>query len=269
MDEIDRKAEAVVQEVLAEAVEQAVRKFDVAVAKSESDLKKRIVEVTGIENGDDNALVVGRVTFGPEKKGMMPNHRGEGCVRTPTGQPGPLNQPRPELDREILEDIMDTLKDGHVPTPPKPEGTPAPAREETLGQGADGGGKRLNAGKNRIELLPPEWLWALADVMTQGSRKYDARNWEKGMDWSSMIGCMHRHIAKFQAGKRYDGEGFNLEKGTTGCHELAMVAWNALALMSYDLRNKGNNDLPDDDGLKLFDQVNAMTTDKGNNIHED
>lgn len=141
---------------------------------------------------------------------------------------------------------------------------------ERLGQGADGGGQRLNAGKNRIELLPPEWIWALADVMTQGSKKYDARNWEKGMDWSSMIGCMHRHIAKFQAGQRYDGPRFDKEAGTTGCHEMAMVAWNALALMVYDLRGIGNNDLPHEDyaQLDLFIRVNAETSDLKERFNE-
>lgn len=141
---------------------------------------------------------------------------------------------------------------------------------ERLGQGVDGGGQRLNAGKNRIELLPPEWIWALADVMTQGSKKYDARNWEKGMDWSSMIGCMHRHIAKFQAGQRYDGPRFDKEAGTTGCHEMAMVAWNALALMVYDLRGIGNNDLPHEDyaQLDLFIRVNAETSDLKERFNE-
>lgn len=134
------------------------------------------------------------------------------------------------------------------------------ALTETLGQGADGGGQRLNAGKNRIELLPETWIWALADVMTQGSKKYEPRNWEKGMDWSTMVGCIHRHLAKFQGGQRYDGEEFDKELGTTGCHELAMVAWNALALMHYDLAGTGNNDLVPQQ-LDLFRRVNAATSD--------
>jgi hypothetical protein len=160
---------------------------------------------------------------------------------------------------------------GKVVLPEQPGTTPNVIKEkglaglpeavkEHLGQGADGGGLRLNAGKNRIELLPPEWIWALADVMTQGSKKYPARNWEKGMDWSSMIGCMHRHLAKFQAGQRYDGPKFDKAAGTTGCHELAMVAWNALALMVYDIRNVGNNDLPIIEQLDLFNDVNAVTS---------
>lgn len=101
---------------------------------------------------------------------------------------------------------------------------------------ADGGGLRYNAEKNRLELLPPEWLWALGDVTTQGSKKYEPRNWERGMAWSIMVGCALRHLMRFCMGQRYDPE--------TGCHELAMVAWNALALMSYDLRKIGTNDLP-------------------------
>ena len=98
-------------------------------------------------------------------------------------------------------------------------------------------GLRYNSNKNKLELIPPEWEWALGMVTTKGSEKYAPRNWEKGMDHSIMIGCMKRHIAKYLAGQKYD-------MGETGCHHLAMVAWNALALMSYDLRNLGNNDIP-------------------------
>ena len=129
-----------------------------------------------------------------------------------------------------------------------------------LGQGAAGGGKRFNKGKNRMELTLPEWDWALADVSTKGSFKYDEWNWLEGMDWSAMIGCMKRHLAKFEAGERYDGKEFNKALGTTGCHHLAMVAWNALALMTYDLRGIGN----DDRATLVFEtlaRVNAETSD--------
>ena len=115
----------------------------------------------------------------------------------------------------------------------------------------DGGGLRFNEGKNRIELLPPEWVWALGMVTTRGSIKYAARNWERGMTWSTMIGCMFRHALKFIAGERYDPD--------TGCHHLAMVAWNALALMSYDLKKIGTNDLPLTDPIVL----EAVATDPG------
>lgn len=99
----------------------------------------------------------------------------------------------------------------------------------------DGGGLRFNTGKNQIELMPPEWIWAVSMVLTRGAIKYAIRNWERGMKWSYLVGCAMRHLLKFVCGERYDPE--------TGCHHLAMVAWNALALMTYDLRKIGENDL--------------------------
>lgn len=108
-------------------------------------------------------------------------------------------------------------------------------------------GLRFNQGKNRIELVPPEWFWALGDVTTRGAEKYSDRNWELGMKWSIVIGCMFRHALKFLTGEKYDPE--------TGCHHLAMVAWNALALMSYDLRGVGEDDLPR--ALDNMDGVNS------------
>jgi hypothetical protein len=100
---------------------------------------------------------------------------------------------------------------------------------------ADGGGLRYNGGKNQIELMPPEWIWGLGMVLTRGAAKYVARNWERGMKWSYLIGCLVRHTLKFICGERYDEE--------TGCHHMALAAWNCLALMSYDIREVGENDL--------------------------
>lgn len=98
----------------------------------------------------------------------------------------------------------------------------------------DNGGLRYNAGKNQLELIPVEWTWALGLVLTSGAIKYAIRNWERGMKWSYLIGCISRHVAKFMCGERYDAE--------SGCHHMAHVAWNALALMSYDIREIGERD---------------------------
>jgi hypothetical protein len=118
-------------------------------------------------------------------------------------------------------------------------------------QKADGGGLRLDTGKNRLDLIPPEWEAALGDVLTQGAKKYADRNWERGMAWSKMIGCAKRHRMKFEAGERYDPE--------TGCHHLAMAAWNMLALMVYDIRDIGEDDLPKSVSMGTLEAVNANT----------
>ena len=98
-----------------------------------------------------------------------------------------------------------------------------------------GGGLREIAGKLRMDLLPLEWVWALVNVLDRGAQKYEDRNWERGMKWSRCWGAMFRHAFKFAMGQRYDPE--------TGCHHMAHVAWNALALMTYDIRQVGENDI--------------------------
>ncbi len=100
----------------------------------------------------------------------------------------------------------------------------------------DGGGLRYNKNKVQFELVPPEWWWGIAEVMTRGAHKYEIRNWERGMKWSIMVGCIFRHLMKFLMGERFDPE--------TGCHHMFMVAWNACSLASYDIRGIGENDLP-------------------------
>lgn len=123
---------------------------------------------------------------------------------------------------------------------------------------ADGGGLRYNDLKNRVELVPAEWEWGLADVTTKGSYKYADRNWERGMEWSIMVGCFRRHILKWLMGERYDKE--------TGCHHLYMAAWNILALASYDTRGIGEWNLPyapypmspvGEDTLCILERVNS------------
>ncbi|MFC0246057.1 dATP/dGTP diphosphohydrolase domain-containing protein [Falsochrobactrum ovis] len=42
-------------------------------------------------------------------------------------------------------------------------------------------GKQLDDGKVRMDLLPPKFLFATADILGFGAGKYGDRNWEKGM----------------------------------------------------------------------------------------
>lgn len=164
-------------------------------------------------------------------------HHGSRCF---TGIPGRENE-------ECILDLLDRGRE-YVHSSEESEAKPTVGYPHDLSQPkADGGGLRFNAGKNRLDLIPPEWPWALGDVTTKGSYKYEERNWERGMKWSIMIGCALRHIYKFAAGERYDPE--------TGCHHLAMAAWNVLALMSYDLRRIGENDMASM-GTAILGEVN-------------
>lgn len=89
-------------------------------------------------------------------------------------------------------------------------------------------GLRFDTGKTKVNLIPPDALMALGEVYTVGAEKYADRNWEKGMPFSTVEGCLVRHMLKYQMGEDYDEE--------TGCLHLAHVAWNAMALLTYQLR---------------------------------
>lgn len=97
-------------------------------------------------------------------------------------------------------------------------------------------GVRFDEGKTRYDLIPADGLEALANVYTKGAVKYADRNWEKGMAWHRVFGSLMRHAWKFWRGESHDPE--------TGCHHMAMVAWNALALFCYDNRKVGEDDRP-------------------------
>jgi len=99
----------------------------------------------------------------------------------------------------------------------------------------DGGGLRYNADKVRLDLIPAEWVIVLGEILTGGAKKYAPRNWERGMEYSKMIASLMRHLFKRLCGEIYDKESRSPHMGH--------VAWNALALMSYDLRGIGVDDL--------------------------
>ncbi len=94
-------------------------------------------------------------------------------------------------------------------------------------------GLRYNAGKVRMDLVPPDALKALAEVYTKGAEKYAARNWEKGLDWSECYGSLLRHANAWNTGEDRDEE--------SGQLHMAHVAWNAMALLTFALRGIGED----------------------------
>jgi hypothetical protein len=118
--------------------------------------------------------------------------------------------------------------------PGGPHGQPGP-----IGKYPHELGMRFNTGKTRFDLIPQSWIRSLAQILTVGAAKYEPRNWEKGLSYSETLGSLHRHLDSWLSGERYDKE--------TKCHHLGHVAWNALALMTMELRGIGKDDLPVDD----------------------
>ena len=93
-----------------------------------------------------------------------------------------------------------------------------------------------------MDLIPWDAILEVAKHYGDGAKKYPSRNWEKGLKWNE--GCaasLLRHQAAWSRGE--DSEEETLEDGTVVkyYHDVAM-AWNALALIAFRLRNIGEDD---------------------------
>lgn len=102
-------------------------------------------------------------------------------------------------------------------------------------------GNKNDQGKLRYDLIPVGPLRKLAEVYTIGCKKYEDRNWEKGILYSRIIGALMRHFEAWRDGERVDPE--------NGQHHLSSVAWCAFALMEYERTHPELDDRPKKEGV--------------------
>lgn len=91
------------------------------------------------------------------------------------------------------------------------------------------GAMRANGGKLRVSAIPPEFIVALAGVLSVGSVKYDLFNWEKGLNALEILDSMMRHYLALRSGEIIDAQ--------TGCHHSSLIAVNALMFHTMCVRN--------------------------------
>jgi len=84
---------------------------------------------------------------------------------------------------------------------------------------------RYNKDKPRYDLIPTLPLADLAELYKKGAEKYEEDNWKKGMDWSTCIASLKRHLAAYELCEDYDKE--------TNLLHITHVIWNAMALNEY------------------------------------
>lgn len=77
----------------------------------------------------------------------------------------------------------------------------------------------------RFDLLPWDVLQQDAVLYGRGAAKYEARNWERGFDYSLSIAALGRHFAAWVEGEDLDPE--------TGLSHLLAVRFHAAALLRF------------------------------------
>lgn len=98
----------------------------------------------------------------------------------------------------------------------------------------DGGGLRFNKDKPRYDLVQPLAHADMVQVLTDGAKKYDERNWERGMSWTTVLQSLKRHIAAFERGEDYDLESGRLHMSHVACNAHFLNAY-------YYLYPQGDN----------------------------
>jgi hypothetical protein len=99
-------------------------------------------------------------------------------------------------------------------------------------------GVKHDQGKLPLHLLPFDAIRGIAEVLRFGATKYDARNWELGMDWDRPFGALLRHLFDWWEGK--DG-GRDTE---TGYSHLWHAGCCLFFLIAYEIRGIGKDTRP-------------------------
>ena len=102
-----------------------------------------------------------------------------------------------------------------------------------------GGDKQWHkdAGKPRVDLIPPLPLFQIGHVLAFGMEKYGFRNWEQYADhwnWGDLLGSTMRHVFAWMAGEDRDHE--------SGLHHLSHALCDLMMLVQLILCSSGTDD---------------------------
>lgn len=97
-------------------------------------------------------------------------------------------------------------------------------------------GVKLDEGKLRYDLYPPEALEGAVGILTFGAGKYGDRNWEQGMRWGRVFRALMSHMWAWWRGESLDPE--------TGKSHLHHAACCIAFLQTYEARGIGQDDRP-------------------------
>lgn len=95
--------------------------------------------------------------------------------------------------------------------------------------------------KLQYGLLPITALEAIVQVLTYGAKKYEPRNWERGMSWNRMFGALFRHLMAFWRGETKDQESGFPHLAHAGCCLLFLLQYSLIDI--YRIHDdRGTND---------------------------
>lgn len=97
----------------------------------------------------------------------------------------------------------------------------------------ESGGKKNDAQKPDLSLIPTDALWGMAEALTYGAKKYDRHNFRKGIAYSRLVAACMRHLSAWN-----EGEDLDPESGL--CHLDHALA--SLAMLKFMTKHKTDMD---------------------------
>lgn len=111
-------------------------------------------------------------------------------------------------------------------------------------------GTKNDTTKAPLHLIPPEFMFAIAEILRFGAEKYAPRNWEKGINYSRVYRACLGHLGLWFMRRPRDPE--------TGRSHLWHAACCIMFLVVYELREmKAFDDRPEIYELPALAEVNS------------
>jgi hypothetical protein len=85
-------------------------------------------------------------------------------------------------------------------------------------------GKKNDGEKSRVDLLDPEFLIGIGEVLRFGASKYNAHNWRGGITFSRILGAILRHTFALLRGEDKDQESGMPHVFHLGCNAM-FLSW--------------------------------------------
>mgnify|MGYP001568131910 CR=1 FL=1 len=91
-------------------------------------------------------------------------------------------------------------------------------------------GKKFDGDKPMVDLLDPEWLLEVSQVLTHGAKKYGLYNWQNRLERRRILAAALRHIIAYWKGEKIDKD--------SGLQHLAHASCCIMFLAWYERKKK-------------------------------
>ena len=88
-------------------------------------------------------------------------------------------------------------------------------------------GVKFDEGKNRLDLLPTEFLEGVGHTLSFGANKYDDENWRGGIKYHRVYGSLLRHLFSWRKGEVLDPESGMPHLWHVGCNLAFLITFEA------------------------------------------